>query len=197
MTPMKTKLAAALCGLTIAGAGVLSGGLHAFDVQSVAAGNLQSSPTVTAGQNQPTITLEKALEIARGEAQGDVTEIELDREDGVLVWEVRIGTSELYIDANDGTVIQTKTDNRTVTPAAQPKITLEKAVEIARGETQGDITKVELDTEDGVLVWEVRIGDSEVQIDANDGSIVKVKADHDDDDDHGQSDHDDDDHDDD
>ena len=50
-------------------------------------------------------------------------------------------------------------------------------------------------TFDGVLVWEVEIGNSEVVVNADDGSIVKVEtddSDHEDDQDHQDSDHNDD-----
>lgn len=203
MATTKTKMAGVLCGLTIAGAGIFSGGMHAFSAQQVAAGTVQATPGAGQGQTgtpadstlQAKVTLAKALEIAKGEAQGDVTGIELETDDSVLTYKVKVGTSKVYINAVDGSVIQVKANDDDESTLAQPKITLEKAVEIAQGQAQGDFHEIELDTKDGVLVWEVEIGNSDVSVNADDGSIVKVEtddSDHEDDQDHEDSDHNDD-----
>ena len=203
MTPTKAKMAAALCGLSMAGAGMLSGGMHLLDTAPVSAAVVQAQATPTngaanTGQNQatnaatvqPKITIAKALEIARGQAQGDVRELELETDNGVLTWKVKLGNAKVYINAEDGTVLQVKTKDTTETyPAA--KITVEKAIEIAQGKAQGDFHEAELDMENGALVWEVEIGNSEVLINAEDGTVISVKesnADHEDEDDNDDED---------
>lgn len=186
MTPTKAKMAAALCGLSMAGAGILSGGMHLLDTAPVSAAAIvqaQATPangTATTGQNtnaattQPKITIAKALEIARGEAQGDVRELELETDNGMLTWKVKLGNAKVYINAEDGTVLQVKTKDTTETyPAA--KITVEKAIEIAQGKAQGDFHEAELEMKNGALVWEVEIGNSEVLINAEDGTVISVK----------------------
>lgn len=204
MTLTKAKMAAVLCGLSMAGAGILSGGAHTFNAPHVAAGTIQTTATPTAGQNQsatpataqPKITIEKALEIARGQAQGDVTELELEMDNGVLTYKVHVGSAKVYINAEDGAVIQVKTKDSSET-LPQAKIPIEKAIEIAKGSAQGDFHSADLEMKDGVLVWDVEIGDSEVYVNADDGTVVKVQtgeSDHEDDEDNGDSDHNDSDH---
>lgn len=193
MTPAKAKMAAVLCGLSMAGAGVLSGGMHILDASHVSAAAVQTQASPTSGtgtgsQNQttnpataqPKITIEKALEIARGQVQGDVRELELETDNGVLTYKVKLGNAKVYINAEDGSVLQVKTkDTSESFPAA--KITVEKAIEIAKGQAQGDFKEAELDMEGGSLVWEVEIGNSEISIDAEDGTVLRVadkSADH-------------------
>lgn len=206
MTLTKAKMAAVLCGLSMAGAGMISGGMHVLDASQVSAAsiNTQATPSTTGttatGQDQsttqasaqPKIAMDKALEIARGQAQGDVHELELDTEDGALTWKVGLGNATVYINADDGTVLKVETEDTTETyPAA--KITIEKAIEIAQGKAQGDFHEAELDTKDGALVWEVEIGNSEVLIDAQDGTVISVKesnSNHDDEDDNDSNEHD-------
>lgn len=205
MTLTKTRMAAVLCGLSMAGAGMLSGGMHALDASHVSAAGItaQATPsttgTSTTGQDQsttqasaqPKITIDKALEIARGQAQGDVRELELDTDHGTLTWKVKLGNAKVSINADDGTVLKVETKDTTETyPAA--KITVEKAIEIAQGKAQGDFHEADLDTKDGTLVWEVEIGNSEVLINAQDGTVISVKesdSNHDDEDDDHDSDH--------
>ncbi len=58
-------------------------------------------------------------------------------------------------------------------------ITIEMAITIALQYIQGQVIKVELDTEDGILVYEVYIrnpyGIYEVKIDANTGMVLEIE----------------------
>ena len=58
------------------------------------------------------------------------------------------------------------------------RITAEAAIQIALQRVPGQVIKVELDTENGLLVYEVDIrtsyGRYEVKVDANTGRIIKV-----------------------
>jgi uncharacterized membrane protein YkoI len=197
MTLTKAKMAAVLCGLSMAGAGMFSGGMHMFDTSPAAAANMLGQATPASGTvtTQPTITIEKALEIARGQATGDVRELELDKDNGVLTWKVKLGNAKVSINADNGTVLKVTTKDTTETfPAA--KITIEKAIEIAKGNVQGDFREAELELDNGALVWEVEIGNSEVLINAEDGTVISVQDDNENHDDEHKSDsgrHDDDD----
>ena len=62
------------------------------------------------------------------------------------------------------------------------RISIEDAMGIAMEQIPGEIVKVELDTEDGLLVYEVDIMTAqgikyEMEIDAQTGRIVKIKRD--------------------
>ena len=63
----------------------------------------------------------------------------------------------------------------------------EQAIAIALAEIPGAVEEVELEREDGILVYEVEIetadgGETEVEINANSGEIIEVSVDNDDDD---------------
>lgn len=67
-------------------------------------------------------------------------------------------------------------------PQRQRRISFENAMNIAASQVQGEIVKVELEHEKGILVYEVDIVNSqgvkyEVVIDANNGTILEVKLD--------------------
>jgi uncharacterized membrane protein YkoI len=60
------------------------------------------------------ITQEEAIEIALRHVSGEVLQAQLDRENGILVWEVYIrnsyGVYEVKIDSNTGRVIEIERD---------------------------------------------------------------------------------------
>ena len=58
---------------------------------------------------------------------------------------------------------------------AKAKITAEQAKTIALSKVSGTITGVQLDDEDGTLVYEVNIGTQEVSINDIDGTIIKIE----------------------
>ena len=58
---------------------------------------------------------------------------------------------------------------------SKTKITAEQAKTIALSKVSGTVTSVQLDDEDGVLVYEVTIGTQEVRVNAVDGSILKIE----------------------
>lgn len=72
-------------------------------------------------------------------------------------------------------------------PSNQPysrysRISIEDAMSIATEQIPGEVVKVGLDTENGVLIYEVEIVNAqgikyEVEIDAQTGSILKMKLD--------------------
>lgn len=191
------------------------------------------------------ITVEKAKEIALKDAKsGSVTQWELDRDYGVLVYEIEVvdGNKEIdyKIDASTGKIIKTEVEvngvktkvatqgntaaqanaakgskntnaanntnkpnhtvvtssNNTLNNPSNTKITLDKAKEIAMKQAKnGEITKIELDRENGVLVYEVEIRENRVEkeykINAQTGEVIGFDRDydnHDDHDDHGDHD---------
>lgn len=64
----------------------------------------------------PAITEAQAIEIALAEVPGEVRETELEREDGMQVYEIEIRTAdgaemEVAVDASNGTVLEVEADD--------------------------------------------------------------------------------------
>lgn len=62
-----------------------------------------------------TVTMEEAMRIARERVPGEVIKVELDRENGLYVYEVKIRTAdgvvyELEIDVHTGQIVKLKID---------------------------------------------------------------------------------------
>ena len=139
------------------------------------------------------INKQKAKEIALKEVPGTITDIDLEREHGNVVYEVDITKEnsfeevEVQIHANTGKVLSTKhdDDDRKVpiidsTPSSvQPSeavantanatknsITAEQAGKLALTVVQGEVLRVEQEWDDGIQEYEVKVR-------TNDG-IVKV-----------------------
>lgn len=72
--------------------------------------------TTQANAETPALTEAQAVEIALAEVQGEVQEAELDREDGVQVYEIEILTAdgmemEIEINANTGEVLEVEAED--------------------------------------------------------------------------------------
>lgn len=59
---------------------------------------------------------------------------------------------------------------------AQARITPEQAKQVAEKRIGGTAAGVELEDEDGVVVYNVAIGNQEVKVSASDGSIVRIET---------------------
>lgn len=64
----------------------------------------------------------------------------------------------------------------------QPRITIQDSIQIALNQVSGQVIKVELETENGLLVYEVKVMTPqgaiyEIEVDAITGNIVKVELD--------------------
>jgi uncharacterized membrane protein YkoI len=57
------------------------------------------------------------------------------------------------------------------------KITADQAKQAAEAKVGGAASSVELGSENGSLVYEVKIGDQEVKVDADNGAILKIEQD--------------------
>src|SRR5690625_3973795 len=67
-------------------------------------------------------------------------------------------------------------------PQRQRRISIEEAMNIALSQVQGEIVKVELEHEKGILVYEIDIVTAqgvkyEIVVDANNGTVLEVKLD--------------------
>jgi uncharacterized membrane protein YkoI len=157
---------------------------------------------------QPTISLERAQQIALADHDGAVVrEAGLEFEGEALVYEITLsGGIEVVIDASSGAVLMVEQDDDErprrardgegrSTPAAgapllQPTISLEQAQRTAlAANADAAVEEVELEFEDGRLVYEVELSnDVDVEIDAVTGEILESEHDHDDQDDQREED---------
>jgi uncharacterized membrane protein YkoI len=111
---------------------------------------------------------------------GSITGIELEQEDGVLLYKVKFsdGSFRLY-NANTGDLVnknEFETDE-SVPSGFVPSISLQEARTIAQNQRPGKtITKIELEVEEGVVVYSVRFSDDgRVDVNAANGAVVRVK----------------------
>lgn len=65
----------------------------------------------------------------------------------------------------------------------QPAISPDEAVEIAQTAASGTVDSLDIEQRRGRVVYDIEVGETDVIVDATDGSIVRVETDHDDDDD--------------
>ena len=157
----------------------------------------QSSGTGTTGTTESTeITEEQAKQIAFEHAQiqeSDVTyqKIKKDYDDGISVYEIefRAGNKEYEYDikADDGQILKTdyEIDEDYVDPSTQVSVSEAdaRAAALARveGAADSDIRKMELEKDDGRLVYEGKIiynnTEYEFKIDATTGDFLKWEQD--------------------
>lgn len=113
-----------------------------------------------------------------------ITGIELENEEGVLYYKVRFadGSFKLY-DAKTGQLVvkpidETAEKDESVPADFKPAVTLDQARTTAQAKRPGQtVVKIELEVEDGVVVYSVRFADgSRVDVNATDGSVVRVKT---------------------
>ena len=165
----------------------------------VVAGNAGVS---LAAESKGLLTIEEAKAIAVKSVGGKVTEIELDREKSGAIYEVEVQSAgieyDLDIDAKTGKVLRTDQDDRDgddrddrnddddVIVTDAKTISEEAAIAIAMKQAKGTVAKVELDNDDGRVVYEIEIKDGmyeyDFDIDAVSGDVLKFEKDHDDDD---------------
>ncbi|MEA2126317.1 MAG: Peptidase propeptide and domain [Solirubrobacteraceae bacterium] len=60
---------------------------------------------------QAKITEQQAIEAAQGAASGALNEVDLEHYRGTLVFNVDVGKSDVKVDASDGTVLATPSDD--------------------------------------------------------------------------------------
>jgi uncharacterized membrane protein YkoI len=155
--------------------------------------NDSDSNTPVASQNETSevlpADLEEALDfaavqtIAQEQSSSELVSYELEYEDGRLVYKLYFADGvSIRIDALSGQVLGQGTDDNEDTGGAipvgfVPGITVARAVEIARGQFPDvEVEKVELELEDGGVVYSVRfVNDERVDVSAVDGDILRVK----------------------
>ena len=138
------------------------------------------------GEKQSRLSEEEVVTIAKEVLDGTVDDIELDREDGRLVYEVELEfTGEDYdfdIDAHTGEIINID-GNLLKTPIAEEMdITIQRAQQLALDHLgTGKIKDIELEKINGRYIYELEVKiageDGDVSVDATNGDILYVEDD--------------------
>ncbi|MBS4208458.1 PepSY domain-containing protein [Bacillus sp. FJAT-50079] len=122
------------------------------------------------------ISLEKAAEIAKNEVGGIVESVELDKENGRLIYEVDFVEDDLDvdIDAVTGEVVKVDRDDDRAVVKQSKTISKEEAISIALKDTPGVVTEVDFDSDDHEYEIEIQSEKQEIEltIDAATGNIL-------------------------
>lgn len=137
-------------------------------------------------QEEPTTDVGRAIQIAQKEFSGMVTEVELDRDNGQLLYELEIFSNgqraEIEVAIESGEIIkkQIKHKNHKY-ENVKGLIGIEKAINIALGEFPGQVTEAELDKDNGQLIYQVEIKSNDTEadfdIDAYTGKVISIEID--------------------
>lgn len=172
-----------------------------YPIQMFSSDEKEKKESSHKGSTQPKINerqaKQKALERMNG--KGEVTNIELNTEEGRPVYTVTTQNAkrqaEMAIDGNSGDILfySTQEDDRESEKSSKEqksskiKVTPEKAKQIALSKVNGSIDEIELESEDGSYVYEIEIetedDEATVIIQAYTGEVLSVTFEHDDDDD--------------
>lgn len=202
---MKKVIATAMAGALIVAGGIGFTGwkmVNAQEQNGNKAVNVSEQKTNDASKHDSVISMEEAMEIAKGKYPGIVTDIELDRDHNRVKYEMDVLTKDaqydIHVDAKTGEIVKAQKENddrEDRANAKSAKISINEAIKTAEKDVNGKVVSVELDREDGRLVYEAEAvtkdgQEHEVTVDANTGKVVKVEADDDDndDDDHDEDD---------
>ncbi|MFB5282936.1 PepSY domain-containing protein [Peribacillus sp. Hz7] len=134
--------------------------------------------------NAGAVSKEEAVKSVSEQMKGEVTKVEPDLDDASLTYEMTVKTENGYEDvemnASNGKVIEREYDDDHYASYPTAKISLEEAEKIALKEVaNGTITDVELDMENGLLVYEIEVEkkwlEYDLVIDANTGDVLHVE----------------------
>ena len=149
---------------------------------------------------QAKISEEAATKTALEKVPGTVKEVELEDEDGTIVYGIEVVSTDgsqqdVKVDAQTGKVVKVEADDEEdgeekdegenqAELAKQAKISEEEATKAALEKVPGTVKQVELEDEDGTIVYGIEVVSTDgtqqdVKVDAKTGKIVKVEADDD------------------
>lgn len=174
---MKRKVRIAVLTGVLALGGTTVG---AYAMQSDKASNIQGKDKSVA---EVTLSTEEAKQIAKKQMSGNIEEVELEHENGRLVYKVEFekygDNDDVYVDAKTGQILS----NSDIHPAhGAVKISKAQAKEIALRQVKGTVTEIDLDRDDREPVYEVEIAtadgyEANVDVSATTGQIVRVEWD--------------------
>ncbi len=129
------------------------------------------------------LSLQQVINIVADDAKGQVIEVHFERMDGVLVYQVEAstpkGVMEYVIDPSDGKIISFSKDRWSlfnhIKDTGKLKLTLEQAVTKAEQATNGKCVTAELEEEDGLMVYRLRMvierSNRRILVDPHNGKI--------------------------
>ncbi|WP_078592828.1 PepSY domain-containing protein [Evansella clarkii] len=159
---------------------------------SIPAANLTTAtePTEIKNGNEDNgasqISKEEAASIALSMLDGKVEEVELDREDGILIYEVEIeyrgNDYDFDIDAQTGEVLKIDDDLLKTPLTDSVSVSVDEAVNLVKEQfPDGEIDDIELEVKNSRFVYEIEVEvfdeDGDVYVDAETGEIVKIDSD--------------------
>ncbi|MFJ7745188.1 PepSY domain-containing protein [Peribacillus sp. NPDC097295] len=141
--------------------------------------------------NQGTLSEKEAIKVISGELGGEVVQVEKEWDEYPVTYDMTVKTEEGYqdveVDAKEGKVLDQEIDDDQDEDALieeamkTAKISMEEAEKIALKQVEGQITDLEADMENGVLIYELEIKEDQkeydIDIDANTGKVLKVDMD--------------------
>lgn len=188
MKKQKRILAAGVlsAALLIGGAAAYTGGESTVEASQRSSANTSTSTT------SKMITVQQAKEAALKEVQGTIDDIDLEKENGQVYYEVEIESGKadatVLIDAYTGKVLNVSKDLDFEVPASEAvvKVSLEQATQIALKQLDNSkVISTELDLDDGRYEYEIELVndhyEAEITIDANTGDILSIDIDREDD----------------
>ncbi len=103
--------------------------------------------------------IEEATAIALASVAGDIIEAELELEHKRPVWEIDIvnnanQTMGVEIDGQTGEILEIEASDDTA-PSLDDIISLNKAIELVKAVENGELIEMELEEENGEIVWEI------------------------------------------
>ncbi|MBK5485279.1 PepSY domain-containing protein [Peribacillus sp. TH16] len=140
--------------------------------------------------NKGALSEDEAVKMISEKLGGEVTQFEKDW-DQPMTYEMTVKTEEGYqdvdVDAEKGEILSQEMeddddeDMNTQKSVETAKISMDQAEKIALKKVDGQITDVELDSENGILVYELEINQGQkeydVVVDATTGKVLKTELD--------------------
>ncbi|MFD4689521.1 PepSY domain-containing protein [Streptomyces sp. NPDC058463] len=176
----------AVAAAVLIGGGAAAAAAFTDDGNSGGSSRKDSAPVAVTGDS---VTVDDAVAAALKAVPGRVIEAELDDDDTKgLVWEIDVyGSDKVWhdvkVDADNAKVLSERgdADNRRPVPGSD-RVSVIAAVDAARGAEPGTVTSVDLDGDDGTLVWDVDIAGKdgrthELDVDARTADVSGSKDD--------------------
>lgn len=140
--------------------------------------------------NKGALSEDEAVKMISEKLGGEVTQFEKDW-DQPMTYEMTVKTKEGYqdvdVDAEKGEILSQEMENdddedmSTQQAVETAKISMDQAEKIALKEVDGQVTDAELDSENGILVYELEISQGQkeydVVVDATTGKVLKNQLD--------------------
>lgn len=151
-------------------------------------GTLEGEAKAVETQQGSKIKFQEALRIAETAVDGKAYGMERETQDGKPVIEVRIKGKEVFVDAESGKIVLIedlyqkgdREDIEEVTEALELQklatIPIQEALQAAESSSGGQAHTVELENEDGNLVYEVVIELREIYVDAGNGQLLYTET---------------------